>query len=187
MYTMSLLAIIQYIRLFYNSTVLYRIIDHKRSFLIPFVCWFISFLWSLPPFMNVEPGFTREGQGFDCGLNWKLVTTRSHLYLLLAVVLIYFLPLFSIIFANVHILITIRKLIRRRCPVSSMYAKPMSDNTRHRLIDMFTVAESNRLKRLRIDRRFAQATMITVLHYILAWTPVCNVWTPTNDFSNESD
>jgi hypothetical protein len=121
--------------------------------------------------MNIEPGFMREGQGFDCGLNWKRLTIRTHLYLFLAFILIYFLPLFCLLFTNIHILITIRKLIRRRCPMISRTAKTMPDHVRHRLIDMFTVAESNRLKRLRIDRRFAQATMITVSHYILAWTP----------------
>lgn len=47
----------------------------------------------------------------------------------------------------------------------------MPVRVRHRLIDIFTVAESNRLKRLRIDRRFARATMIIVVHYLLAWTP----------------
>lgn len=171
MYTMSLLALIQYIRLFYNSSILCRIIDHKRSYLIPFICWFISFLWSLPPYINIEPGFIREGQGFDCGLNWKRKTIRTHLYLFLAFIFIYFLPLFCLLFTNIHILITIRKLIRRRCPVVSRNAKTMPDDVRHRLIDIFTVTESNRLKRLRIDRRFAQATMITVFHYILAWTP----------------
>lgn len=171
MYTMSLLSLIQYIRLFYTSSIFYRIIDHRHSALIPFVGWFISLLWSLPPFMNVDPGFVREGQGFDCGLNWKKLTRRSHVYLSLALLCIYFLPLFTLIFTNARILVAIRKLIRRRQPVLCIPAQTIPDEVRHRLIDLFTVAESNRLKRIRIDRRFAQATMITVLHYILAWTP----------------
>lgn len=87
MYTMCLLALVQYIKLFCSSCIIYRIIEHKKSFLIPLICWFISFIWSLPPFINVEPGFMREGQGFDCGLNWKILTIRSHLY-------IYFLHLY---------------------------------------------------------------------------------------------
>jgi hypothetical protein len=41
----------------------------------------------------------------------------------------------------------------------------------HSLIDTFTVVESNRLKHLRIDRKFAKATMITVIYYSLGWTP----------------
>jgi len=47
----------------------------------------------------------------------------------------------------------------------------MSADMRHRLIDTFTVVESNRLKHLRIDRKFAKATMITVIYYSLGWTP----------------
>ena len=171
MYTMSLLALIQYIRLFYTSSIFYRIIDHKHSALIPFVGWFLSFLWSTPPFMNVDPGFVREGQGFDCGLNWKKITRRSQTYLLLAFIFIYFLPLFTLIFTHLRILRAIRKLIHRRYPVLCNGVQVTPDEVRYRLIGMFTVAESNRLKRLRIDRRFAQATMITVVHYILAWTP----------------
>ncbi|UJR27561.1 hypothetical protein I4U23_008843 [Adineta vaga] len=81
-------------------------IEHKNSYLIPIICWLISLSWSLPPLFDINPGFMREAQGFDCGLNWKR-----------------------------------------------------------------TDIESNRLKRLRIDRKFAQATMITVLYYVLAWTP----------------
>ncbi len=177
MYTMSLLALVQYIRLFYNSSILYRILEHQKSYLIPFICWFISLLWSLPPFLNVEPGFVREGQGFDCGLNWKRATTRSLSYLFLAFIFIYFVPLFCLIFTNVRILITIRKLVNRRYPIVPKTTKTMSVDVRHRLMDMFTVAESNRLKRLRIDRKFAQATTITVVHYLLAWTPyaVCAI------------
>ncbi len=171
MYTMSLLALVQYIKLFYNSSIICRIIENKKSFLIPFICWFISFLWSFPPFMNIEPGFMREGQGFDCGLNWKRSTIRSRLYIFLAFILIYFLPLFCLLYTHIRILITIRKLVYRRYIVVSKPTKTMSFDMRHHLIDIFTVAESNRLKHLRIDRRFAQATMITVLHYLLAWTP----------------
>lgn len=171
MYAMSLLALIQYIRLFHTSSIFYRIIDHKHSVFIPFLGWFLSFLWSVPPFMNIDPGFVREGQGFDCGLNWKKLTRRSHAYLLLAFIGIYFLPLFTLISTHLRILIAIRKLVRRRYPILSNVAQKLPDEFRHRLIDIFTVAESNRLKRLRIDRRFAQATMITVMHYILAWTP----------------
>lgn len=170
MYTMTLLSVIQYIRLFYNSCIIYRMIERK-NFLIPFVCWFISFFWSLPPFMNMGPGFMREGQGFDCGLNWARSNIPSRLYIALAFILIYFVPLFCLLFTNIRILITIRKLVHRRYSIVSKPAQTMSVDMRHHLIDMFTIAESNRLKRLRIDRRFAQATMITVLHYLLSWTP----------------
>jgi hypothetical protein len=171
MYTMSLLAIMQYIKLFYKSSLIHRIIEHKMSYLIPFLCYFISLFWSLPPFMNVKPGFMREGQGFDCGLNWIQSDIRSRLYIILAFILIYFLPLFCLLYTNFGILIAIRQLIHRRYPLISKTSKTVPIDVRHRLIDIFTVAESNRLKRLRIDRRFAQATLITVLHYLLAWTP----------------
>ena len=171
MYTMSLLALIQYVRLFYNSSLIYRIIEHRKSFLIPVVCWFFALCWSLPPFLNIKPGFIREGQGFDCGLNWVSKDLRSRVYISGAFVFIYFLPLFCLLFTNIRILITIRRLIYRRESFASKSQRCMSVDTRHRLIAIFTVAESNRLKRLRIDRRFAQATLITVLHYLLAWTP----------------
>jgi hypothetical protein len=177
MYTMSFLALVQYIKLFYNSSIIYRILGHKKSFLIPLICWFIAFLWSLPPFMNIEPGFQREGQGFDCGLGWIKSDISSRIYILLAFIFIYFSPLFFISYTNLRILITIHTLIRRRCPLISKTTKTMPSDIRHRLIDIFTVAESNRLKRLRIDRRFTRATLITVTYYLLAWTPyaVCGI------------
>jgi hypothetical protein len=131
----------------------------------------MAFLWAIPPFMNIKPGFKREGQGFDCGLNWISSDIRSRLYIFLAFILIYFLPLFCLLYTHLCILIAIRKLIHQRYSLVSKTSKTIPIGIRHRLIDMFTVAESNRLKRLRIDRRFAQATMITVFHYILAWTP----------------
>lgn len=171
MYLMSLLALVQYIRLFYNSSLIYRFLDSDKSYCIPFLCWLIAFSWSLPPFLDVKPGFLREGQGFDCGLNWFSTDLRSLLYLFLAFLFIYFMPLICLLVTNIRILITIRRLICRRESLLTKPGENLSIQNRHRLIDMFTVAESTRLKRLRIDRRFAQATMITVLHYLLAWTP----------------
>ncbi|CAF0892458.1 unnamed protein product [Adineta steineri] len=177
MYTMCLLSFIQYIRLFYNSTIIYRIINHRNSFLIPFLCWFISLLWSFPPYMNIKPGFMREGQGFDCGLNWRRIDIESHIYMLLAFIFIYFLPLFCLLYTHIRMLIAIRKLVYRRYPIISQTTKTMSIDMRHRFFHIFTIAESNRLKRLRIYRRFARATMITVFYYILAWTPyaICGI------------
>ncbi|CAF1300279.1 unnamed protein product [Rotaria magnacalcarata] len=172
MYTVSLLAVVQYIRLFYNSSILHKIFEHKNNFLIPAVCWLISLMWSFPPFINIKPGFKREGKGFDCGINWGVNDLRSCLYILLVFLFIYFLPLFCLIYTNMRILKTIRKLIYRR---NSLRPKATVDiiprDSRHHFINVFTVAESNRLKRLRIDRKFAQAVMITVIHYLLAWTP----------------
>ena len=171
MYTMSLLALVQYVRLFYHSSWIYRVVEHRKNYLIPIFCWLLALCWSLPPFLNVRPGFIREGQGFDCGLNWVAKDPRSYAYISLAFICIYFLPLFCLLYTNIRILITIRRLIYRRESFTSKSHRSMSIDTRHRLIDIFTVAESSRLRRLRIDRRFAQATMITVLHYLLAWTP----------------
>lgn len=165
MYTMCLLALIQYIKLFYNSSIIYRIIKHRKNFLIPILCWFISFLCSLPPYMNNESDFISEEYGFDCGLNWKFSRIHSRLYIYLAFIFIYFLPLFSILYTNIRILIKIRQLINRRYSVES---QKMTMTVWKNLINIFTVAEHNRL---RIDRRFTQATMITILHYLLAWTP----------------
>ena len=171
MYTMSLLALVQYIRLFYNSSWIHRFLESDKCYCIPFLCWFVALFWSFPPFLNVKPGFMREGQGFDCGLNWFSMDFRSLVYLCLAFLFIYFLPLFCLLFTNIRILMTIRRLIYRRESLLTKPDRTLSLQSRHRLIDMFTVAESTRLKRLRLDRRFARATMITVLHYLLAWTP----------------
>ena len=121
--------------------------------------------------MDINPGFKREGQGFDCGINWIKSDVRSRLYIFLALICIYFLPLFCLLYTHIRILIAIRRLIDRRYPLISKTTETMSIDMRHRLIYMFTVAESNRLKNLRIDRRFAKATLITVLYYSLAWTP----------------
>lgn len=171
MYTMSLLAFVQYIRLFYNASFIHRILISDKNCLIPFLCWFMSLFWSLPTFLDVKPGFLREGYGFDCGLNWFSTDFQSLLYLFLAFFFIYFLPLICLLFTNIRIFITIRRLIYRRETFLTSSDRNLSIQNRHRLIDVYTVAESTRLKRLRIDRRFAQAIMITVLHYLLAWTP----------------
>ncbi|CAF4616053.1 unnamed protein product [Rotaria sp. Silwood1] len=177
MYTTSLLALVQYIKLFYNSSRIYQMIEKKNNFLIPLLCWLISLFWSLPPLINSKPGFIRHGQGFDCGLNWIRADIHSRLYLFLAFIFIYFLPLLCLLYTNISILITIRKLIYRRHPLIPKPGEKIPIDMRHHFIDRFTVIESNRLKRLRIDRRFAQATMITVLHYLLAWTPylICGI------------
>ncbi|CAF3748837.1 unnamed protein product [Rotaria socialis] len=171
MYTISLLAVVQYIRLFYNSSILHQIFEHKNNFLIPILCWLISLVWSFPPFINIKPGFKRQGKGFDCGINWKADDLRSGLYISLVFLFIYFLPLFCLIYTNVRILKTIRKLIYLRNSLIPQATVGIPRDSRHHFIDVLTVAESNRLKRLRIDRRFAQAIMIAVIHYLLAWTP----------------
>ncbi|CAF2735790.1 unnamed protein product [Rotaria sp. Silwood2] len=156
---------------------IYQIIEKKNNFLIPLLCWLISLLWSLPPMMNIKPGFIREGQGFDCGLNWIKSDIQSRLYLFFAFIFIYFLPLFCLLYTNIRILITIRKLIYKRYPLVPKSNEKISIDMHHHFIDKFTVMESNRLKHLRIDRRFSQAIMITVLHYLLAWTPysICGI------------
>ncbi|CAF1123847.1 unnamed protein product [Rotaria sordida] len=177
MYTISLLTLIQYIKLFYNSSIIYRIIEKNNHFLFVLICWLISLFWSLPPLINIRPGYMHEGKGFDCSLNWIKSDIYSRLYLFFAFIFIYFLPLFCLLYTNIHILITIRQLIYKRYPLIPKSKEKISIDTRHHLIDKFTVIESNRLKRLRIDRRFAQATLVIVLHYLLAWTPytICGI------------
>jgi hypothetical protein len=171
MYTMTLLAFIQYIRLFYHSSFIHRVIEPRKNFLVPVACWLVSLFWSLPPLIDNKPGFIREGYGFNCGLNWTSVDIRSRLYLCLAFAFIYFLPFFCLLYTNLRILITIRQFIYQQNSLIMQSNRNMPIDKRKKLIDLFTVVESNRLKRLRLDRRFAQATMMTVLHYLLAWTP----------------
>ncbi len=171
MYTMTLLTSIQYIRLFHNSSVVYRLVEHKNGLTIMLILWFISFGWTVPPFLNIGSGFAREGFGFDCGLRWTAPSIGSRCYLFLAFICIYFIPLFFLIYTNICILTTIRRLINRREPLISKTTMALPVDVRHRLIDSFTVAESSRLKRLRVDRRFASAMIITVAYYLLAWTP----------------
>ena len=84
-------------------------------------------------------------------------------------------PLLCLLYTHLCILFAIRKLIHRRYSLVSKNPKTIPIDVRHRLTDMFTIAESNRLKSLRIDRRFAQATMITVLHYYISLDTVCSM------------
>lgn len=177
MYTTSLLALGQYVKLFCHSSKIHQMFKQKNNYTIPVVCWILSLFWSIPPFINIKPGFMREGMGFDCGINWKSSDFSSLLYIILIFIFIYILPLFCLLYTDICITRTLRKLIYRRQSIIPESATKIPIHMRHQLIDTMTVAESNRLQRLKVDRRFAQATMITVLHYLLIWTPysICAV------------
>lgn len=85
---------------------------HQHSYLSVIICWLFALVFAVPPLFNWNR-YIPEGIGFHCGLDWMDQSISSHIYLILAFLFVYFVPLIVLSAVNIHVYCVIRQLLRR--------------------------------------------------------------------------
>jgi hypothetical protein len=113
--------------------------------------------------------YVPEGLGFHCGLNWFDRSLASRIYFFLLFIGVYLIPMVVIIYVNVNIHHTTHRLTHLN-PIVSL--EMTDENLLRKHISHVSLDEARqRLLRLHEDRRFVLATDISLIIYLIAWTP----------------
>ncbi|CAF1548230.1 unnamed protein product [Adineta steineri] len=144
----------------------------QRSVHILIICFILSGVWAVPPLFGRMSAYAPEGLGFHCGLDWFDRSLPGRIYFFLLFVGVFFIPIIIVIYVNVYIHRTIYRLTHLQ-PSIVLELQPNDDEERMRrhVSDSLYDKENRRLHRLHEDRRFVVATAISVVIYIIAWTP----------------
>ncbi|CAF1312249.1 unnamed protein product [Adineta ricciae] len=144
----------------------------SRHFLLVFICSSMAGIWAIPPIFGRVSAYVPEGLGFHCGLDWFDRSLSSRIYFFLLFVCVYFIPLIIIISINISIHRTIYRLAHLY-PVLSLgaYDQKSEDMLRRHISTDLCEQTLRRLQHLYEDRRFVIATGVSVVIYLIAWTP----------------
>ena len=150
---------------------LQRSIEDKSSYAV-LICFLLSSLWSVPPLFGRISAYVPEGLGFHCGLDWFGRSLADRTYFLLLFISVYFLPLILIVYINIYIQRTVYRLTHL-CPRVALEITHLTngDALRRHVSDSLFGKELRRLQYLNQDRQFVRATGISVLIYLIAWSP----------------
>lgn len=144
----------------------------KYSWHLVILCFVMGAVWAVPPIFGRMSAYAPEGLGFHCGLDWFDRSLLGRIYFFLLFVGVFFLPIVVVIYVNVYIQRTIYRLTHLRPTVLlELQAVPSDDQVRKHVSDTLYEKEIRRLYRLNEDRRFVLATGISVVIYLIAWTP----------------
>ena len=173
MYMLVALSVVRYVTTANSSLSqrLQRRIEDKSSYLV-LICLLLSSLWAVPPLFGRGNAYVPEGLGFHCGLNWCDRSLPSRIYFLLLFINVYFLPLIFIAYVNIYIQRTVHRLTHlcSTVPLEFAHLKEEDALRRHASQSQYD-RERRRLQYLNQDRRFVLATSISVLIYLIAWSP----------------
>ena len=145
------------------------------------LCWTASLIFTFPLVFDYLNSYLPEGLGFHCSINWKDRSSPRRLYIFVAFLMMYFLPLLVLVLFSfrAHTVIQTvqarydfdhRDLSISQQPPSLPIGRRM--NYAERTHDSsYYVRHVNRQKRLRMDYRFFRAILFVIGNYLLAWTP----------------
>lgn len=144
----------------------------KHNFSPVVVCFLISSIWAVIPISGRISAYAPEGLGFHCGLNWFDPSIAGRIYFFLLFVGVFFIPIIVVICINIHIHRTVYRITHLKTFVLlGIYPLGGECHMRRHISDTLIDKENRRLCRLLEDRRFVRATAISVLIYMIAWTP----------------
>jgi hypothetical protein len=144
----------------------------KRSLCLVLMCFVMGGIWAVPPIFGRMSAYAPEGLGFHCGLDWFDRSLLGRIYFFALFVCVFFIPLIIIIYVNVYIKRTVYRLTHSKPFVLlELYPVCKQDHMRRHMTDALYDKETQRLHRLYEDRRFVVATGISVVIYLIAWTP----------------
>ncbi|CAF3467256.1 unnamed protein product, partial [Rotaria sp. Silwood2] len=130
--------------------------------------------------------YVREGVGFYCSLNWKNPSIYSRIYLISVIFFNYFMPLILLVYSNLRVYFTLHHLLKSsKSPKYIRLSKTFSQSKNSDVIDRMSLEidlnrclpdtrleeTTNRLQRLKIDRRYALITAMIAAQYLITWTP----------------
>ncbi|CAF4307710.1 unnamed protein product [Rotaria sp. Silwood2] len=144
----------------------------KHSWHFVAICFILGSVWAVPPIFGRMSAYVPEGLGFHCGLDWFNRSLAGRIYFFLLFVGVFFIPVIVVIYVNVYIQRTVYRLTHLKPSVLlELQPIPSGDNIRRHVSNALCEKETRRLHRLHDDRRFVLATGISVIIYIIAWTP----------------
>jgi hypothetical protein len=167
-----------------------KFLEHHRDLSV-LLCAIISICWSLPPFFEIGNKYIRAGVGFYCSLKWNDSSIHSRIFLISLMFFNYIIPFFLVIYTNLRVWCTIRRLLKSRCslnystlhitsPLSTAHilssscltdSVTLQNDLRKLLTDVQLKETTNRLKRLKVDQRYAFLTAMIAAQYVIVWTP----------------
>lgn len=181
-YIVALLSFFRYLSVLHKSSWLYRLLEQHRDASLG-CCALLAVAWALPPIFSLGTKFVREGIGFYCSLDWNDPAVHSRIFLMFLISFNYFIPFILLVYSNLRVCCTLRRLLQSRDCLSlpkalpfstSAYASdilPLQVDLRKCLSDARLKETTNRLQRLKLDRRYALMTAMIASQYLIAWTP----------------
>ena len=144
-------------------------------------CWTASLIFTFPLIFDCLNSYLPEGLGFHCSINWKDRSSPRRLYIFMAFLMMYFLPLLVLVVFSFRVHAVIRNVHAKHYlihPYLSISQQTSSSPTSRRLNFAEQTHDSNyyvrhviKQKRQRMDYRFFRAILFIIGNYLLAWTP----------------
>jgi hypothetical protein len=181
----AFLSFTRYLSILHKTSWLNRLLEQHCDLNVLF-CAVLALCWALPPLFGLGNRFVREGAGFYCSLDWDNSSIYSRIFLISLIFFNYVTPFILLVYSNLRVYCTLRYLLKSRD--DSKYFSllegfslskasyrtdgiPLQIDLRKCLSDVRLKETTNRLQRLKIDRRYAQMTAIIAIQYLIAWTP----------------
>ncbi|CAF0919977.1 unnamed protein product [Adineta steineri] len=173
MYMLVALSIIRYIT---TANSLFSINFQQKikiyNLSLPTICFILGSIWAVPPLFSHMSSYVPEGLGFHCGLDWYDTSLASRVYFFLLFISVYFIPMIIIIYINISIQRTIYRLTHLHPKVLlEMNNIDTEDLLCKHISNTFSDEIKQRLQHFYDDQRFVIATRISVIIYLIAWTP----------------
>lgn len=144
----------------------------KHNFFPVIICFLIGGIWASIPISGQTSSYAPEGLGFHCGLNWFDRSLAGRIYFSLLFIGVFLIPIIIVTYVNIYIHRTVYRLTHLKTSVLLGLSPTRGDcQIRRHISDTLIDKENRRLSRLLEDRRFVLATAISVLIYMVAWTP----------------
>jgi len=173
MYMLLGLSIVRYATTA-NSPMSIRFQRHleKHNLYFVVICFILGSFWAIPPILGHMSAYAPEGLGFHCGLDWFDRSLAGRIYFFYLFIGVFFIPIIIVIYINTYIHRTVYRLTHLKPSVLlELYPSHGGYHMRRHISDTLYDKENRRLCRLYEDRRFVLATGISVIVYIIAWTP----------------
>jgi len=173
MYMLVALSIVRYATTANSSMSIrfQRQLEEHNLYLV-IICLLMSCVWTVPPLFGYMSAYAPEGLGFHCGLDWFDRSLPGRIYFFLLFLGVFFIPITIVIHINIYIHRTVYRLTHLKPSILlELYPIHGEYYMRRHVSDILNEKENRRLHRLQEDRRFVLATGISVIIYIIAWTP----------------
>lgn len=173
MYMLVALSIVRYFTTAKSSvSIAFQRQLEQRNLYIVGLCIIFGGIWAIPPLFGHMSAYSPEGLGFHCGLDWFDRTLAGRIYFFLLFLGVFFIPIIIVIYVNIYIQRTVYRLTHMRPSILLELNTDVNEEfVRRHVSDVCYEKESRRLHRLYEDRRFVVATGISIVIYIIAWTP----------------
>jgi hypothetical protein len=173
MYMLVALSIIRYATTANSSiSITFQRRLEKHNFYPVVICFLLSIVWAGPPILGRMSAYAPEGLGFHCGLDWFDRSLAGRIYFLFLFIGVFFIPITIVIYVNIYIHRTVYRLTHLKPSVLlEIYPTEGQFCMRRHMSQTLYEKENRRLHRLLEDHRFVVATAISVIIYMIAWTP----------------